>query len=94
MVALFISITHLFFFLCSQMDKASTLGDAVDYIKDLQEAIEDCRDELRAIEEEDCNKVNAKPDLPIWDRVCADKKGGASEKTPIEVRKTFLISGT
>ncbi|KAI3450128.1 hypothetical protein Pfo_006793 [Paulownia fortunei] len=78
----------------SKMDRASTLGDAAEYIMELLETIENYQDELRAMEEEDCNKVNTKPDLTKLIRDCTDKRGGASEKTPIEVQVEVSQLGT
>ncbi|KAK6141774.1 hypothetical protein DH2020_024482 [Rehmannia glutinosa] len=80
----------------SKMDRASTLGDAAEYIKELQETIDNYHDELRAMEkEEECNKVNAKPNLTKLNRDCSDKKGGAIEKTqPVEVQVEVSQLGT
>ncbi|KAL2238487.1 UNVERIFIED_CONTAM: Transcription factor ABORTED MICROSPORES [Sesamum indicum] len=82
----------------SKMDRASTLGDATEYIKELEETIENYYDELRTMEE-DPSKINdnAKPDLP---KLIGDKSAaGGSEKNPVEVkvevsqlgRKDFLL---
>ncbi|KAL0459034.1 UNVERIFIED_CONTAM: Transcription factor ABORTED MICROSPORES [Sesamum latifolium] len=82
----------------SKMDRAATLGDAAEYIKELEETIENYYDELRTMEE-DSSKINdnAKPDLP---KLIRDKSAaGGSEKNPVEVkvevsqlgRKDFLL---
>ncbi|GFP91173.1 transcription factor bhlh90 [Phtheirospermum japonicum] len=62
----------------SKMDRASTLGDAAEYIKELQETIDNYHDELREMEENDRKKVNAKPDQT--------KLTKKVEKPPIEVQ--------
>ncbi|KAL0435224.1 UNVERIFIED_CONTAM: Transcription factor ABORTED MICROSPORES [Sesamum radiatum] len=82
----------------SKMDRAATLGDAAEYIKELEETIENYYDELRTMEE-DSSKINdnAKPDLP---KLMRDKStAGGSEKNQVEVkvevsqlgRKDFLL---
>lgn len=40
------------------MDKAATLGDAVEYIKELEQEIKKLRDEIKENEEEDFKKDN------------------------------------
>lgn len=74
------------------MDKVGTLVDAADYIKELEVCIRKYKQALKALEEEDCNEVNATAECPLV-RDCADKKGSASENTAILVRKTHQVFG-
>ncbi|PIN06233.1 bHLHZip transcription factor BIGMAX [Handroanthus impetiginosus] len=67
----------------SKMDRASTLGDAAEYIKELEETIENYRQELRAMEEEDYDRVNGKPDVT---KLITDNKSDVDEKTSTEVQ--------
>ncbi|XP_042038639.1 transcription factor bHLH90-like isoform X2 [Salvia splendens] len=69
----------------SKMDKVGTLVDAADYIKELEVCIRKYNQELKALEEEDRNEVNATAECPLLVRDCADKKGSASENTAILV---------
>lgn len=71
------------------MDRAATLGDAADYIEELVETIENYRDELRAMDDESCAKVNAKQNPRKKIRDSSDNKFGANEKTQIKVRRKF-----
>ena len=75
------------------MDKVGTLVDAADYIKELEVCIRKYEQELKALEEEDRNEVNATAECPLLVRDCADKKGSASENTAILVRKTHQVFG-
>ncbi|KAL3625743.1 hypothetical protein CASFOL_030272 [Castilleja foliolosa] len=61
----------------SKMDRASTLADATEYIKELHGMIDTCYEELREMEENDLKKVDTKPDQT--------KLIKKVEKTPIEV---------
>ncbi|KAG8388872.1 hypothetical protein BUALT_Bualt02G0170200 [Buddleja alternifolia] len=71
----------------TKMDRAATLGDAAEYIKELHESIGNYNDELREMEEEDHNIINAKTNPPKLIKDYAHKNSDTSEKTPIEASK-------
>lgn len=64
-----------------KMDRLATLADSADYIKELLATIENCREELQAIDDEDRSKVEAKQDPTLL------IKDSSSEKSPIVVRQ-------
>ncbi|GER40663.1 basic helix-loop-helix (bHLH) DNA-bindingsuperfamily protein [Striga asiatica] len=77
----------------SKMDRVSTLGDAAEYIKELQETIDGYQDELQAMEENECKNVIAKPNPTMSIKECSEKK--ASIEARVEVNqlgnKEFLV---
>ncbi|KAL6522269.1 hypothetical protein OROHE_016822 [Orobanche hederae] len=64
----------------SKMDRASTLGDAAEYIEKLQETIDNYQNVLKVMEENECKRLNAKPDQTKLIKLRPDKK-----ETPKEV---------
>ncbi|CAA0805960.1 Transcription factor bHLH90 [Striga hermonthica] len=77
----------------SKMDRVSTLGDAAEYIKELQETIDGYQDELQAMEENECKNSIAKPNPTKSIKECSEKKAAIEARVEVNQlgNKEFLV---